>query len=94
LVTNDSTNDEDPINGPKIQKPKSGIRKPRGSDIKQSNLLGDQATHVNGYIESPNANNFSYNRKNVKTTSDAGLAICVSFANEGKTQVRWAAVVR
>jgi hypothetical protein len=93
LVTNDSTNDENPINGPKIQKPKSGIRKPRGSDIKWSNLLGDQATHVNGYIESPNVNNSFYNCKNVKTTSDAGLAICVSFANEGKTQVRWAAVV-
>jgi hypothetical protein len=36
-------------------------------------------------FESPNANNSSYNCKNVKTTSDAGLVICVSFANEGKT---------
>jgi len=93
LVTNDSTNDEDPINGPKIQKPKLGIRKPKGSDIKWSNLSGDQATYVNGYIESPNANNSSYNHKNVKTTSNVGLVICVSFANKGKTQVKWAAVV-
>ncbi len=44
-------------------------------------------------FESPNANNSSYNRKNVKTTFDAGLVICVSFANEGKTQVKRAAIV-
>jgi len=44
-------------------------------------------------FESPNANNSSYNRKNVKTTSDAGLVICVSFANEGKTQVKRAVIV-
>jgi hypothetical protein len=71
LVTNDSTNDEDPIDVPKIWKPKSGIRKPRGSDIKWSNLLGDHATHFDGYTESPNVNNSSYNRKNARTTSDA-----------------------
>jgi hypothetical protein len=41
LVINDSTNDEDSINVPKIQKPKSRIRKPRINDIKWSNLLGD-----------------------------------------------------
>jgi len=41
LVTNDSTNDEDSINVPKIQKLKSRIRKPRRNDIKWSNLLGD-----------------------------------------------------
>jgi hypothetical protein len=85
LVTNDSTNDEDPINVPKIQKPKSGIRKLRGSDIKSFNLLGDQATHVDGYTESINANNSSYNCKNARTTYDVGFAICVSFANKGKT---------
>jgi hypothetical protein len=36
-------------------KPKLRIRKLRGSDIKWSNLLKDQATHFDGYIESPNA---------------------------------------
>jgi len=70
---------------PKIQKPKLEIRKQKRSDIKWSNLLGDQATHVDGYTESPNANNFFYNCKTTKTTFDVRLAICVSFANEGKT---------
>jgi len=93
LVTNDSTNDEDPINVPKIQKPKSKIRKPRRNDIKWSNLLRNQATHVDGYTKSPDVNNSSYNRKNARTTFDARLAICVSFANKGKTQVRWDVVV-
>ncbi len=41
LVTNDSTNDEDSINVPKIQKPKLRIRKLRRDYIKWSNLLGD-----------------------------------------------------
>jgi len=85
LVTNDSTNDEDPINVPIIQKPKSGIRNQRGNDIKWFNFLGDQATHVDGYIESLNANNSSYNCKNARTTSNARLVICVSFTNKRKT---------
>jgi hypothetical protein len=34
-----------------------------------------------------NVNNFSYNRKNTRTTFDVGLIICVSFAKERKTQV-------
>jgi hypothetical protein len=78
----------------KIRKPKLGIRKPRGSDIKWSNLLGDQATHFDGYTKNPNVNNSSYNRKNARTTSYAKLAICVSFTNEGKIQVGWVTVVR
>ncbi len=78
---------------PKIQKPKSGIRNQRGNELKWFNFLGDQTTHVDGYTKSPNANNSFYNHKNAITTSDAGLAICVSFANKRKTQVRWAAVV-
>jgi hypothetical protein len=82
-----------PINVPKIEKPKSGIRKPRGSDIKWFNLLEDQATHFDEYTESPNANNSSYKCKNVRSTSNAGLAICVSFANEGKTQVGWVVII-
>jgi hypothetical protein len=78
---------------PKIRKPKSTIRKLKGSDIKWSNLLGDQVTHFDGYTKSPNADNASYNCKNVKDTFDARLVICVSFAKERKTQVGWAIVV-
>jgi len=40
-------------------------------------------------IESPNAENSSYNRKNVGTTFDGGPTICVSFVKGGKTQVGW-----
>jgi hypothetical protein len=42
-------NDLDLIGVPKIQKPKSGVRKPEGSDIKWFNPCGDQATHFVGY---------------------------------------------
>ncbi len=51
--------------------------------IKWSNPCGDQATHFDGCIENPNANN-SYNRKNVGTIYNAGPTICVSFTKEGK----------
>jgi hypothetical protein len=37
LTTNDSTNDVDPTNAPKIQKPKARIKNPKGSDIEWSN---------------------------------------------------------
>jgi hypothetical protein len=83
-----------PINAPKIQKLELKIRKPQGSDIKWSNPLGDQATHFASCTERPNANNSSYNHKNVGTTSDVGLIICVSFAKKRKTQVRWATIIR
>jgi hypothetical protein len=53
---------------PKRRKPKSRIRKPKRSDIKWSNLLGDHATHFYGYTESPNVHNSSYNHKNARTT--------------------------
>jgi len=78
---------------PKIRKLKSRIRKLKGSDIKWSNLLGDHATHFDGYTKSPNVDNSSYNCKNVKTTFDVRLVICVSFAKEGKTQEGWATIV-
>jgi hypothetical protein len=78
----------------KIQKPKLGVKNPRGSDIEWSNPYGDQATHFDGCIESPNADNSSYNRKNARTTYNARPIICVSFAKEGKTQVGWDVTIR
>jgi hypothetical protein len=78
---------------PKIQKLESGIRKLGGHDIEWSNLLENQATNFNGYIESPNVDNSSYNRKNVRTTSNVGLTICVSSAKERKAQIGWVVVV-
>ncbi len=41
LTTNDSTNDLDPNSAPKIRKPESRLRLPRGSDIEWSNPYGN-----------------------------------------------------
>jgi hypothetical protein len=79
---NDSTNDLDPIGVPKIQKPKLGVRKLGGSDIKWSNPLGNQVTHFIGCIESISVENFFCNHKKTRITSDVGPMICVSFANK------------
>jgi hypothetical protein len=84
----------DPIGAPKIRKPESRIKKPGGNDIKWSNPYGNQAIHFVGCIESLNANNSSYNHKNARTTSNVKPTVCVSSAKEGKTQVRWATIVR
>jgi len=62
-------NDLDPTNVPKIWKPKLGIRKLGGNDIKWSNPCGNQTTHFVGYIESPNVKNSSCNHKKIGTTS-------------------------
>ncbi len=50
-------NDLNPIDVPKIQKPKLRIRKPRRNYIKWYNPYGDQTTHFVGYIESFNVEN-------------------------------------
>jgi hypothetical protein len=78
----------------KIWKPKSRVRKLGGNEIEWSNPWGFQTTHFTDYIERPNTNNYSYNRKNVGTTFDARPIICVSSAKERKTQVRWVVVIR
>ncbi len=83
----------DPTSVPKIRKPELKVKKPKGSDINWSNLWGNQVTHFAGYTESPNVNNSSCNHYNAKTTSNVGPTICVSFAKEGKTQVRWATAI-
>jgi hypothetical protein len=70
-------NDLDPNNAPKIRKPESKVRKPRGNDIKWSNPCGDQATHFNDYIEIPSFENSSCNHKKIGATSNAGPTICV-----------------
>jgi len=93
LVTKDSMNDLDPIGVPEIWKPKLKIRKQGGSDIKWSNLYWNQATHFTSYIKSLNAKNSCCNRKKQGTTFNAGLTICVSSTNKGKTQVGWVVVV-
>jgi len=46
-------------------------------------------THFVGCIKSPNAPNFSCNYKKIGSTSKARLIKCLSFVDEGKTQVRW-----
>jgi endonuclease YncB( thermonuclease family) len=87
-------NDMEPINVPKIQKSKLGVRKPKGIDIKWSNPCGNQATHFVGYIESPNTKNSSYNLKKLRTTSYARPTIYISPTNERKTQVGWVVVLK
>jgi len=79
---NDSTNDLDPTSVPKIQKPKLGVKKLRSSDIKWSNPYGNQVTHFITCTESINAENFFYNHKKTRITSDVGPMICVSSVNE------------
>jgi hypothetical protein len=64
------------------------VKKPRGSDIEWSNPYGDQATHFTNYTENPNVEKSCYNRKKIRTTSDARPTIFISFANKRKTQVR------
>jgi len=59
-----------------------------------SNPYGDQATHFVNYIERPNAPNSSCNYKKIGNTSNARPTMCVSSANEGKTQVRWVVAVK
>jgi hypothetical protein len=66
LVTNNSMNDLDYTNVPKIQKPMLRVRKPKGSDIEWSNPCGDKATHFVGFIKSPNVENSSCNHKKHK----------------------------
>jgi hypothetical protein len=59
-------NGMDPTSVPKVQKPKSRVKKLGGSDLKRSNTYGDQAAHFIGYIESPNVQNFCCNCKKNK----------------------------
>ncbi len=62
---NNSTNDLDPTNVPKIQKPKL-VRKLGRNDIKWSNPYGDQVTHFTSYTKSFNAKFFYCNHKKKK----------------------------
>ncbi len=93
-TTNDSTNNLNPTSAPKIQKLKLGVRKLRRGYIKWSNPCGNQATHFAGCTESFSAKNSSCNCKKIRTTFDARPIICISSTNEGKTQVKWAVIVR
>jgi hypothetical protein len=90
LTTNNSTNDLNPIDAPKIRKLKSRVRKPKRSDIKWSNPCVDQAIHFIDCNENPNAENFCYNCKKTRITFDTKpITICISSINERKTQVGW-----
>jgi hypothetical protein len=86
-------NDLDRTSVPKLQKPKLRIKKPRRSDIKWSNPCGDQTTHFVSCTENFNAQNFCSNCRKTKITFDAKPTICVSSANEKKTQVGWAIAI-
>jgi hypothetical protein len=77
---------------PKIPKPELGVKKPRGSDIKLSNPLGDQVTHFAKYTKSLNAKNSYCNYKKIRTTFDTKPTICISSTNKRTTQARWVVV--
>jgi hypothetical protein len=87
----DSTNGKKPNKAPRIQRPDLGVKKFKGSDINRSSPYGDQATHFIDYIESLNTPNPSNNL--TSNTSRARPTMCVSSANEGKTQVGWVVVI-
>jgi len=82
-------NDLDPTNAPKIQKSKLGVRKPKGIDIKWSNPYGNQPTHFDGYIESHNTKNSSYNLKKTRTTQD----LLYTYRPPMKGKHKWVAIV-
>jgi hypothetical protein len=92
--TKDSTNGKKPIGTPRIQRLDSIVRKPKGNDVDSFNLCGDQATHFVSYTENPNAPNFSCNCKKKGNTFEVKPIMHVSSANERKTQVGWATIVR
>jgi hypothetical protein len=91
--TKDSTNGQKPIKTLKIQRLDSCVRKHGGSDIDWFNFCGNQTTHFVNCIESLNVPNLSCNHKKTSNTFEVGPIMCVSFATEGKTQVRWATIV-
>jgi hypothetical protein len=78
---------------PKIQKPESEVKKRIRSDIKWSNLCGDQVTYFVDWTKNPHVENSCYNRKKIRTTFHARHIICVSPTNEGKTQIWWATII-
>jgi len=60
----DSTNGKKLTKTPRIQRPDSGVIKPKRSDINRFNVCGDQTTHLVDCIESLNMPNSFYNNKN------------------------------
>jgi hypothetical protein len=91
--TKDSTTGKKPIKTLRIQRSDLSVRKHGGSDIDWFNLCGDQATHFISYTKSPNVSNFSSNHTETGNTFNVRLTMCVSYANKGKTQVRWATTI-
>ncbi len=89
----DSTNGKEPIRTPRIRIPNSGVKKSRKSSKDQFNICGNQVTHFIICNKSFIVVNFSYNRKKISITYEVGQIMCIPFANEGKTQVKWVVVI-
>jgi len=70
----------------------SNVRTPKGNDIDGFNPYGNQVMHHN-WMENPNATNFASNCTKVGTTYETTPTIYISSTNEGKTKVRWGAIV-
>ncbi len=68
-------------------------RKPRGSDIDWFNPYGNYVTYFIDCTESLNVVDSSCNHQKTSSTFEVGPTMCVSFANEGKTQVRWVVAI-
>ncbi len=50
--------------------------------------------HISSFVvKSFNVVKFSYNRKKTSITFEARLIMCIPFANEGKTQVKWVVAI-
>jgi hypothetical protein len=83
MIWRDFMNVKEPIGTHKIWKSNLSVRKHGGSDI-------DWSTHLIDCTKNLNVPNFSYSCKKKNNTLKTWPTMCVSYANKGKTQVRWA----
>ncbi len=87
----DSTNDKKPTKTPRIRRPNLNVKKLGGSDINWSKPYGNQVTHFVSGTKSLRQTPFIIIKKG--NTFEVGPTMCVSIANERKTQVEWVVVV-
>jgi hypothetical protein len=88
---NDSTNDVDPTNAPKIQKLESRIRKLKGLNIKWSNPYGDQTTHYINFVATslwPSVG-VKPNTPKVGDLESSGTPECLEFDSKAQNTLHW-----
>ncbi len=88
----DSTNGKEHTKAHRIQRLDLGVRKHEGSDIDQSNPYGGWVVILLATLKVLMLQTPPIIAKK-KNTFERGPTMYISFANEGKTQVKWAIVV-